>query len=35
VTNKAVDYSKSPEARFRKAFFEELKKKRKMALRLG
>lgn len=35
VTKKAIDYSKSPEAKFRKALFEELKKKRKMALRLG
>lgn len=35
VTQKALDYSKSPEAIFRKALFEELKKKRKVALRLG
>ncbi len=35
ITKKALDYSKSPEAIFRKALFEELKKKRKVALRLG
>jgi uncharacterized LabA/DUF88 family protein len=35
VSKKSVDLSKSPEAVFRKSLFEELKKKRKLALRLG
>ncbi|MCX6583040.1 MAG: hypothetical protein NT166_22920 [Candidatus Aminicenantes bacterium] len=35
VTGKAVDYSKSKVAEFRIAFLEELKKQRKVALRLG
>jgi uncharacterized LabA/DUF88 family protein len=35
VTKKAIDYAKSPTALWRIAFFEQLKKKRKVALRLG
>lgn len=30
-----IDYSKTPESKFRKELFEELKKKRKVALRIG
>ncbi|MEO9806695.1 MAG: NYN domain-containing protein [Reichenbachiella sp.] len=35
VSKKAIDFSKSDAASFRLNFFEELKKKRKIALRLG
>lgn len=35
ITGKATDFSKSKTAEFRMAFFEELKKQRKVALRLG
>lgn len=35
ITKKLIDFSKHPEAIFRKELFEELKKKRKVALRLG
>ncbi|RFM29631.1 NYN domain-containing protein [Deminuibacter soli] len=35
VTKKAVDFSKTPQASYRLQLFEELKKKRKVALRLG
>ncbi len=35
ITGKVVDFSKSIIAKFRLAFFEELKKQRKVALRLG
>ena len=35
VNNKSVDFSQSEQAKFRIEFFEELKKKRKVALRLG
>jgi len=35
ITNKSVDFSKSEEAIFRRALHEELRKKRKVALRLG
>lgn len=35
ITGKAVDFSKSEAAKFRLQLFEELKKKRKIALRLG
>jgi uncharacterized LabA/DUF88 family protein len=35
VTGKSIDFSKSKIANFRIAFFEELKKQRKVALRLG
>ena len=35
LTGKAIDFSKTDQSKFRKAFFEELKKKRKVALRLG
>jgi uncharacterized LabA/DUF88 family protein len=35
ITKKCIDFSKSEQARFRLEFFEELKKKRKLALRLG
>jgi uncharacterized LabA/DUF88 family protein len=35
VTGKAIDFSKSPQAIYMNQFLEELKKKRKMALRLG
>ena len=35
ISNKVVDFSKTKECLFRKSFFEELKKKRKLALRLG
>ena len=35
ITKKSIDFSKSDAARFRLEFFEELKKKRKIALRLG
>lgn len=35
ISNKVVDFSNTPEANFRKEFFNELKKKRKVALRLG
>lgn len=35
VTKKSVDYSKTDEYRFRMDLFEELKRKRKVALRLG
>ena len=35
LTKRAIDFSKSPEARFRLQLFEELKQLRKVALRLG
>ena len=35
ITKKAIDFRKSDEYNFRKELFEHLKKKRKMALRLG
>lgn len=35
VSKKAIDFKKSDHYKFRIAFFEELKKKRKIALRLG
>lgn len=35
ITHKVVDFSKTKECLFRKMLFEELKKKRKVALRLG
>lgn len=35
VTGRSIDFSKSKIANFRIAFFEELKKQRKVALRLG
>lgn len=35
ITKKLIDFSKTNECIFRKALFEELKKKRKVALRLG
>ena len=35
ITNKLIDFSQTDEYRFRKDFFEQLKKKRKAALRLG
>lgn len=35
ITGKAIDFSKSPEAVFRHTFYDELKKLRKVALRLG
>jgi uncharacterized LabA/DUF88 family protein len=35
VTKKSIDFSKTKVAEFRMKFFEELKKKRKVALRLG
>lgn len=35
ISNKSIDFSKSEPARFRLQLFEELKRKRKVALRLG
>ncbi|MDE0518615.1 MAG: NYN domain-containing protein, partial [Bdellovibrionales bacterium] len=35
LTKKLIDFSKTTEHRFRQEFFKELKKKRKVALRLG
>jgi uncharacterized LabA/DUF88 family protein len=35
ITNKVIDFGKTKECLFRKKLFEELKKKRKVALRLG
>lgn len=35
ISNKSIDYSKTETATFRNNFFDELKKKRKIALRLG
>ena len=35
ITEKLIDFSKTEEYQFRKDFFEQLKKKRKVALRLG
>lgn len=35
ITKKLIDFSKTEEYQFRKSFFEQLKKKRKVALRLG
>jgi len=35
ITKKSIDFAKSDAAKFRLEFFEELKKKRKIALRLG
>ena len=35
ISHKVVDFSKTKECLFRKTLFEELKKKRKVALRLG
>ncbi len=35
ITGRSIDFSKTPTARFRKALHQELRKKRKIALRLG
>lgn len=35
ISGKVIDFAKSDQAKFRNEFFEELKKKRKIALRLG
>lgn len=35
ISGKVIDFAKSDQAKFRNDFFEELKKKRKVALRLG
>lgn len=35
ITNKMIDFSKTPVANFKNEFLEKLKKSRKMALRLG
>lgn len=35
LTQRPIDFSKTPEAQFRQALFEELKRLRKVALRLG
>jgi len=35
ISSRAIDYATTPEAKFRETLFEELKKKRKLALRLG
>ncbi|WP_297337698.1 NYN domain-containing protein [Algoriphagus sp.] len=35
ITGKSIDFSKTEQYKFQIAFFEELKKKRKIALRLG
>lgn len=35
ITGKAIDFAKTDQFKFQYAFFEELKKKRKIALRLG
>lgn len=35
ITKRMIDYSKTPESKFRKELFEELKHQRKVALRLG
>ncbi|MBI4027516.1 MAG: NYN domain-containing protein [Verrucomicrobia bacterium] len=35
ITNRVIDFSKTPQTKFRLEFFEELKKLRKVALRLG
>lgn len=35
ITNKLIDYSKTPEHKFREELIEALKKKRKVALRIG
>ena len=35
ITKELIDFSKTEEYQFRKGFFEQLKKKRKVALRLG
>lgn len=35
ISGKAIDFAKTPQFEFQYAFFEELKKKRKVALRLG
>lgn len=35
ISNEVINFDLSPIAEFRKAFFEELKRKRKVALRLG
>lgn len=35
ISGKVIDFAKSDQAKFRNEFFEELKKKRKVALRLG
>lgn len=35
ITKKAIDFSKSPEHKFRKDLFDALKRKRKVALRIG
>lgn len=35
ITNKLIDYSKTPEHKFREELIETLKKKRKVALRIG
>lgn len=35
ITKRAIDFSKSPEYKFRKELFDALKRKRKVALRIG
>lgn len=35
ITKKSIDFKKTPQYEFRTAFFEELKRKRKVALRIG
>lgn len=35
ITNKAIDFAKTEQAKFRLQLFEELKRKRKVAMRLG
>jgi uncharacterized LabA/DUF88 family protein len=35
ISGKVIDFSKTEQSKFRNEFFEELKKKRKVALRLG
>jgi uncharacterized LabA/DUF88 family protein len=35
ISGKVIDFAKTDQAKFRNEFFEELKKKRKVALRLG
>jgi uncharacterized LabA/DUF88 family protein len=35
ITNKAIDFSKTEQFKFRTEFYDELRKKRKVALRLG
>jgi len=35
ITNRSIDFSKTPQAQFRREFHEELRRLRKVALRLG